>query len=84
MRALFGDAAKGIGGELGTKLNAVVGVRDEDLTVSGLDRSNGELKRLLIELQTHAEQNGDRALELRILRFLSEAAAVRQVYLPAM
>jgi hypothetical protein len=84
MRALFTDAAKGIGGELGTKLNAVVGVRDEDLTVSGLDRANGELKRLLIELQTHAEQAGDRVLELRILRFLSEAAAARLVHLPAM
>jgi hypothetical protein len=45
---------------------------------------NGELKRLLIELHTHAEQRGDRVLELRILRFLSEAAAARQVHLPAM
>lgn len=84
MRALFGDAGKGIDGALGAKLGAVVGVRDEDLTVSGLDRVNGDLKRLLIELQTHAEQKGDRALELRILRFLSEAAAARQVHLPAM
>jgi hypothetical protein len=84
MRALFADAAKGIGGALSAKLDAVVGVRDEDLTVSGLDRVNGELKQLLIELQTHAEQAGDRVLELRILRFLSEAAAARQVHLPAM
>jgi hypothetical protein len=84
MRALFADAAKGIGGALSAKLDAVVGVRDEDLTVSGLDRVNGELKQLLIDLQTHAEQAGDRVLELRILRFLSEAAAARQVHLPAM
>ncbi|MBP6014077.1 MAG: hypothetical protein KBA31_17755 [Alphaproteobacteria bacterium] len=84
MRALFGDAAKSVGGELGVKLRAVVGMRDEDLTVAGLDRANGELKRLLIELQAHAESVGDRALELRILRFLSEAAAARQVHLPAM
>ena len=84
MRALLGDAAKSVGGELGAKLSAVVGVRDEDLTVSSLDRVNGELKRLLIELQTHAEQKGDRVLELRILRFLSEAATARQVHLPAM
>jgi hypothetical protein len=84
MRALFGDVAKGIGGDLGAKLNAVVGVRDEDLTVSGLDRANGELKRLLIELQAHAEAKEDRALELRILRFLSEAASARLVQLPAM
>jgi hypothetical protein len=84
MRALFSDAAKRIGGELGGKLSAVAGMRDEDLTVEGLDRANAELKRLLIALQTHAEQDGDRALELRILRFLSEAAAARQVHLPAM
>ncbi|NOT39317.1 MAG: hypothetical protein HOP13_02375 [Alphaproteobacteria bacterium] len=84
MRALFGDAAKNVSGALGQKLSAVTGVRDEDLTVSGLDRVNGELKGLLIELQVHAEQKGDRALELRILRFLSEAAAARQVQLPAM
>lgn len=84
MRALFGDAAKGIGGALAEKLSAVTGVRDEDLTVSSLDRVNGELKRLLIELQTYAEQKGDRALELRILRFLSEAAAARQIHLPTM
>lgn len=84
MRALLGDAAKSVEGELGAKLSGVVGVRDEDLTVSGLDRVNGELKRLLIELQAHAEQKGDRVMELRILRFLSEAAAARQVHLPAM
>lgn len=84
MRALIADAAKGIGGELGTKLSAVAGTRDEDLTVEGLDRANAELKRHLIELQTHAELKGDRPLQLRILRFLSEAAAARQVQLPAM
>ena len=83
MRALFADAAKGMGGELGAKLGAVVGVRDEDLTVSGLDRVNRELKRLLIELQAHAELAGERVLELRILRFLSEAATARLVHLPA-
>lgn len=84
MRALFADAAKIVGGALGAKLDAVVGVRDEDLTVSGLDRVNGELKQLLIELQGYAEDKGDRVLELRVLRFLSEAAAARLVHLPAM
>lgn len=84
MRALFGDAAKSVGGALGAKLSAVVGTRDEDLTVASLDRVNGELKRLLIELQIHAESAGDRGLELRILRFLSEASTARQVHLPAM
>ena len=84
MRVLFADAAKTVAGELGARLSAVVGMRDEDLTIAGLDRANAELKRLLIELQTHAEQTGDRPLELRVLRFLSEAAAARQVFLPAM
>lgn len=84
MRALFGDAAKNITGELGAKLSAVAGNRDEDLTIAALDRANAELKRLLIDLQIHAEQAGDRPLELRVLRFLSEAATARQVHLPAM
>ena len=84
MRALFSDAAKSIAGELGAKLSAAAGQRDEDLTVAALDRANVELKRLLIDLQIHAEQTGDRPLELRVLRFLSEAATARQVHLPAM
>jgi hypothetical protein len=32
MRALFGEAAKSIGGALAEKLSTVTGVRDEDLT----------------------------------------------------
>ena len=84
MRALFSDAAKSITGELGAKLSTAAGQRDENLTVAALDRANGELKRLLIDLQVHAEQAGDRPLELRVLRFLSEAATARQVHLPAM
>ena len=84
MRALFSDAAKGVDAALAAKLVAAAGARDEDLTIAALDRANGTLKTLLIELQTCAEQKGDRGLELRILRFLSEAAAARQIVLPAM
>ncbi|MCE9651238.1 MAG: hypothetical protein K8R18_16585 [Parvibaculum sp.] len=84
MRALFSDAAKSVETALAAKLAAAAGVRDEDLTIATLDRVNGELKMLLIELHVWAEQKGERALELRILRFLSEAAAARQVFLPAM
>ena len=84
MRALFADAAKNASAALASKLRAAAEGKDTDLNVAALDRSNGELKTVLIELQTHAEQSGDRALELRILKFLSEAAAARQVFLPAM
>jgi hypothetical protein len=84
MRALFSDAARSVDAALAAKLRAAAGVRDEDLTIAALDRANGELKTLLIELQTYAELKGDRALELRILRFLSEAAEARQIFLPAM
>ena len=84
MRALFADAAKSVEAALAASLAAAAGVRDEDLTIAALDRVNGDLKSLLIELQVWAEQKGERTLELRILRFLSEAAAARQVFLPAM
>jgi hypothetical protein len=84
MRALFSDSAKSVEAALAAKLAAAAGIRDEDLTIAALDRVNGELKMLLIELQVWAEQKGERTLELRILRFLSEAAAARQVFLPAM
>lgn len=84
MRALFGDAASGVDAALAARLRAAAGNRDTDLSVGALDRANGELKTLLIELHTQAEQKGDGVLERRILRFLSEAAAGRQVFLPAM
>jgi hypothetical protein len=84
MRALFSDSAKSVEAALAAKLATAAGIRDEDLTIAALDRVNGELKMLLIELQVWAEQKGERTLELRILRFLSEAAAARQVFLPAM
>jgi hypothetical protein len=84
MRALFSDSAKSVEAALAAKLAAAAGIRDEDLTIAALDRVNGELKMLLIELQVWAEQKGERTLELRILRFLSEAATARQVFLPAM
>ena len=83
MRAIFADAKAGDAG-LAAKLRSAAEERDVDLSVSTLDRANGQLKALLIELQAQAEQARDRALELRILRFLSEAASARQVFLPAM
>ena len=84
MRALFADTAARIGGDLGQRLGAAAATKDTDINVATLDRANGELKALLIETQDWAERAGDRALELRILKFLSDAASARQVFLPAM
>jgi len=84
MRALFAQAGATVGGDLGARLRAAAGGLDADLNVATLDRANGELKSLLIALHTLAEEAGERALELKILKFLSEASAARQVFLPAM
>ena len=84
MRALFAHAAESADGALAARLRAAAEGRDGDLSVAVLDRVNGELKKTLIELHTHAEETGALALERRILRFLGEAAAARQVFLPAM
>lgn len=84
MRALFADAAASAGTELGVRLRAAAKERDADINIATLDRSNALLKGLLIELHAHAEQTGARALEMRILTLLNEAARARLVFLPAM
>ncbi len=84
MRQLFGDVAAGFDGALGQALKGAAAGSDTDLTVSALDKANGELKTLLIALQTQAEERRDPALEGRIIRLLQAWAAARQVFLPAM
>jgi hypothetical protein len=84
MRALFAEVAPSIGGDLGARLKGAAEAKDADINVATLDRSNAALKALLIELQVQAETAGTRALETRILKLLSEAAAARQIFLPAM
>lgn len=84
IRTLFSEAARKVSGDLNKKLMLAAGEQDTSINVDALDKTNGELKALLIELQTVAEDSGDRELELRILKLLAEAAAARQVFLPAM
>lgn len=84
MRALFGDVARKVEGDLGSRLKTAAGETDTDLTIPVLDRANAALKALLIELQVHAEASSDRETETRILTFLRDAAAGRQIFLPAM
>lgn len=84
MRAILKGAAKGVAGDLGARLQAAGETQDADLNVATLDRANGDLKKLLIELHAHAEEAGDIALTGDILTFLRDAATARQVFLPAM
>ena len=84
MRALFAEVADNVGGELGQRLLAAAGTKDADVNVATLDRANAELKALLIALHGEAEKTGAREIEARIVVFLRDAAAARQVFLPAM
>jgi hypothetical protein len=84
MRALFGEAAATAGVALSSRLKKAAGETEPDLNVATLDRSNAALKALLTELHAQAEENGNTALQARILAFLRDAATARQVFLPAM
>jgi hypothetical protein len=78
------EAGRTVGGDFGRRLEVAAGEPDTDLNVASLDRRNGELKALLIELHALAEARGLRDFEMRILAFLRDAAGARQVFLPAM
>jgi len=84
MRALFGEAAGKGGVALSSRLKKAAGGADPDLNIATLDRTNVELKSLLIELHAQVEESGDKALGARILNLLRDAATARQVFLPAM
>lgn len=84
MRQLFRDVAGKASGPLALALKAAADRDDTDITVAALDKSNAELKTLLIELQVLAEDTRDTALEARIIRMMQAWAAARQVFLPAM
>ena len=51
----------------------------EDLSLSGLDRVNADLRRRLISLHAVVERAGDKALHHEILRFYREMAKARRL-----
>ncbi|HEY7978654.1 MAG TPA: hypothetical protein VID67_10695 [Rhizomicrobium sp.] len=72
---------------LGVKLAAVMGERDASLKISDLNYSNAELKKLLIEVQTHLETRHDERAKLarrEIWAVLKASAKKRLVMLPGM
>ena len=82
MRALFAELAPDIGDAgLRTELMAAAATQDTSLAISALNTANGELRRLLIALQIHVEDTGDRAAQKRIWDALNIIASRRVVSL---
>jgi len=78
LRALFREAAPLVGDhDLKIALSRAAETRDDSLKVSMLDTANVELRRVLIRLQVHAEDNTMRALERRIWDVLRASAERR-------
>ncbi len=84
MRALFAQAGARVGGMLGERMLEAAGSTDPDVNVATLERANGGLKVLLIEVHEGAERSGDIALQRQILELMRVWADKRQVFLPAM
>ncbi len=80
MRALFSELAPNIGDAgLRTQLMAAAATQDTSLTITALNAANAELRRLLIALQIHMEDIGDRSAQKRIWDALNVIAARRVV-----
>jgi hypothetical protein len=88
MRALFAEADAGVWAPaLADRLKALARGDDPDLTITGLDRNNAELRVALIALHTAVEESpggASLARQKRILRLLRESADARRLDLPPM
>ena len=82
-RALFALLSPRVtDGNLRCKLEAASHARDESLAVSDLNRSNAELRRLLIALQTHIEgQENSAGAQAQVWGVLRRSAIGRLVKL---
>jgi hypothetical protein len=80
IRALFGALAPDVkDAALKAQIEAAAKAKDESLRISALNESNYALRRLLTQLQIHAEDNGARDAERRIWAVLKALAARRLV-----
>ena len=87
IRALFADAVKEGWAPNVRDLAALSKGQDDDLTLSGVDAANADLRRALIPLHAAVEETlglEARANEARILRLLREGAESRALSLPGM
>ena len=80
IRALFAELGSRVHDPvLKARLDAAAATRDTSLTISALDASNAELRRLLIELHVHLEEQDARADEKRVWQLLKAMAARREI-----
>ena len=78
IRTLFAELGAGVRDEsLRMQLAQAASSRDEPLTISSLDASNATLRKLLIALHVHVEEQGLRAADKRIWQLLKTIAARR-------
>lgn len=84
MRALFGSLAPQVRDvNLKAGLESAAATSDSSLKISALDASNYELRRLLIALHIHMEQQKNEVAEKQIWRVLRAMADRRLLKLPA-
>ena len=82
MRALFREVAdKVTEADLKAMVTRAGETRDASLKISALNAENTELRRVLIRLQTHAEEQGLRDVEHRIWDVLKASADRRLIRL---
>ena len=80
MRALFAElAAKVKDAALKTQVEAAAATKDASLRISALNAANAELRKVLIALQTHVEDTGDRDAQKRVWAVLNASAQRRML-----
>jgi hypothetical protein len=78
IRALFAELSGEVReASLKTQIKDAAASRDTSLTISALDASNAELRKLLIALHVHVEEQGLLAADKRIWQLLKTIAARR-------
>jgi hypothetical protein len=83
LRALFAEIADAVKDHaLRTRLEAASNTEDQSLKISALDTANHELRKLLIEAQTHIETLDARDIEKKIWSVLRAAADRRVLKMP--
>jgi hypothetical protein len=83
LRALFAEIAGAVkDAALRTRLEAASNTEDASLKISTLDAANHELRKLLIEAQTHVETLDTRDIEKKIWNVLHASADRRVLKMP--
>jgi hypothetical protein len=80
MRALFAELAPGVSDSaLRTRVEAAAKTSDASIRISALNAANAELRKVLIALQTHCEEAGDKTAQRCIWNVLKASADRRML-----